>query len=175
MKIKLSHLVIALAIITLGSYAFTKGAAKSKVGYLHTNSLWEMMPEKKKADTTIVIKQMQLEEFYKQKQEEFQAKWMAYTKDSADLKGALKEQRLKEVIELNNSLQEMPKSFEKDLNETRETLYTPIRQRMQEAVNKVSTAYQFDYIIDSSYGTIIFARNDADDILPYVKKELGIN
>ena len=81
---------------------------------------------------------------------------------------------MQEIISLNKSLEEMPGSFEKDLLKVKEDLYAPIRIKMQAAVDKVSENYQYDYIFDSSYGTIIYSKNKTDNIMDYVKSELGI-
>jgi len=173
MKINKTLLITICALVVL-AFAFTKGVSKSRVGYIHTNALWELMPAKKKADTVLAGKKAELEKFFKLKQAEFQDKYIAYTRDSASLSGAIKEQRLKEVISLNESLQDMPKSFDVELLKSRDELYTPIRKKMQEAVDKVAKGAGFDFIIDTSYGTIIYSGNTEDNILPLVKKELGI-
>ena len=175
MKIRPSHYLIIAAILIIGLFAFTKGTGgKSKIGHLHTNALWEMLPDKKKADTTIAIKQNELATYFEQKRNEFASKWQLYTKDSASLMGAIKEQRVKEILDMQKNLDEMPKSFEKDLLQLKESLYQPLRKKMQAAVDKVSGAQQYDYIFDSSYGTIIFSRNEADNIMGFVKSELKI-
>jgi outer membrane protein len=174
MKFKSSRIIIALATILILTLAFTKGVTKSKVGHIHTNALWELMPEKKKADTLIAIQRSKMETFYKEKQREFQSKWQTYVKDSASLSGTIKEQRVKEVVDLNKSLESMPKDFDKDLTKLRENKYAPIRKKMQGAVDIVSKANQYDYILDSSYGTIIYTGNDTDNIIDLVKKELKI-
>ncbi len=174
MKKRTKYTLTAFAVVILATFAFTKAAVKSKVGHLHTNALWELMPEKKVADSTLLAKRSSLEKFFQQKQEEFKMKVQQYTADSANLSGALKEQRLKEIVDLNKSLEEMPQSFEKDLNESREKLYQPIRKKMQVAVDKVAEANGFDYIIDSSYGTLIFSKNESDNIMNLVKKQLNI-
>ena len=175
MKIRPSYYLVPAVILIIGSLAFTKGTGgKSKIGHLHTNALWEMMPDKKKADTAIAIKQNELATYFEQKRKEFADKWQLYTKDSASLTGAIKEQRVKEILDLQKNLDEMPKSFEKDLLQLKETLYQPIRTKMQAAVDRVSDAQQYDYIFDSSYGTIIFSRNEGDNIMGLVKSELKI-
>jgi len=175
MKFKSSHILITSVALLVLTLAFTKGVTKSKVGHLHTNALWELMPEKQKADTAIAIQRSNMENFYKEKQGEFQAKWAAYVKDSASLTGTIKESRFKDVVDLNKSLESMPKAFDKDLANLREEKYAPIRKKMQGAVDAVSKANQYDYILDSSYGTIIYTGNDSDNILELVKKELKIN
>jgi len=174
MKFKSSHILITSVALLVLTLAFTKGVTKSKVGHLHTNALWELMPEKQKADTVIAIQRSKMEAFYKEKQTDFQAKWTAYVKDSASLTGTIKESRFKEVVDLNKSIESMPKAFDKDLKQLKEEEYAPIRTKMQNAVDAVSKANQYDYILDSSYGNIIYSGNDSDNILELVKKELKI-
>ena len=176
MKIKPIYFFTTVAILAALSFAFTKGSGtKSKIGHLHTNALWEMMPEKQKADTVIAIKQNELAKFYDQKRTEFNTKWQQYVADSSSITGAIKEQRVKEILDLQKNLDDMPQSFEKDLLELKDALYQPIRVKMQAAVDKVSNAQQYDYIFDSSYGTIIFSKNKSDNIMALVKAELQLN
>ena len=80
---------------------------------------------------------------------------------------------MKEILDLQKNLDEMPPSFEKDLLELKDALYQPIRVKMQAAVDK--GAQQYDYIFDSSYGTIIFSKNKSDNIMALVKAELQLN
>jgi len=176
MKIKPIYFFTTVAILAALSFAFTKGSGtKSKIGHLHTNALWEMMPEKQKADTVIAIKQNELAKFYDQKRSEFNSKWQQYVADSSLITGAIKEQRVKEILDLQKNLDDMPQSFEKDLLELKDALYQPIRIKMQAAVDKVSNAQQYDFIFDSSYGTIIFSKNKSDNIMALVKAELQLN
>ena len=110
MKIRPSYYLVPAVILIIGSLAFTKGTGgKSKIGHLHTNALWELMPDKKKADTAIAIKQNELATYFEQKRKEFADKWQLYTKDSASLTGAIKEQRVKEILDLQKNLDEILK------------------------------------------------------------------
>lgn len=174
MTIKPSYILPAIGIVLFGIFAFSKGVSKSKIGHLHTNALWEMIPEKKSADTIIAMKKYELETYFNDKKQDFNTKWEAYVQDSSNLTGAIKQQRMQEIIALNKNLEEIPSSFEKDLLELKDKLYAPIKNKMQTAVDKVSESYQYDYIFDSSYGTIIYSKNETDNIMSYVRTELGI-
>ena len=53
-------------------------------------------------------------------------------------------------------------------------LFQPIMDKAQAAIEKVSKSNGFTYVFDISAGGVVYFSEKSIDILPLVKKELGI-
>ena len=150
-------------------------AQKSKVGYINTNELWAVMPEKPKADSLFSFKQQEYQDRFNRMQTELNDKVAMYDLDSLQLADPV---IFKHHLEELKSLQQRTEEFQKDatgsLQEYKDALYKPIRARMQEAIDSVAEEGKYDFILDSSFGNIVYRRQESDNILPLVLDELGI-
>jgi outer membrane protein len=83
---------------------------------------------------------------------------------------AIKIQLQKDQVAIQQFEQQMSVNIEKK----RQELLGPIIQTAKDAVNKVAKSQGYDMVFDSSiFGTIMFAQ-DATDLTPVVRAELGI-
>lgn len=150
-------------------------AQKSKVGYINTNELWAVMPEKPKADSLFAIKQQEYQERFNRMQVELKQKAALYDLDSLKMADPV---IYKHHLEELKSLQKRTEDFQNDasasLQEYKDELYQPIREKMQAAIDKVADKGKYDFILDSSFGNIVYRRQESDNILPLVMDELGI-
>ena len=63
---------------------------------------------------------------------------------------------------------------QQEMGQLQQTLYAPIFDKANKAVEKVGTDGNFTYVIDLSAGALIFKGASSIDLLPQVKAELGI-
>lgn len=148
-------------------------AQRSNVANINTLALWELMPEKKKADSMLLEVNKQYSEYYNKVNQEIQVMIVNYQNDTLT-SPAIKADKASEIQNMQIRLDKFKKDAEADLAKKREELLAPIRQKMQDAINKVAKQYKYDYVIDSSYGNILYTKNSADDLIDLVKKELGL-
>ena len=60
------------------------------------------------------------------------------------------------------------------LQKAREELFEPVMTKATNAIKEVAKENGFTYIFDMSSGAVLFASETSEDILPLVKKKLGI-
>jgi hypothetical protein len=53
-------------------------------------------------------------------------------------------------------------------------LIEPVNQRIREAIERVGKKNGFTFIFDLGSGSIVYKADNATDVTPLVKKELGI-
>lgn len=153
----------------IGSAAF----AQAKFGYINSDELLSIMPEVKRADSSLQLfaksYQDQLEQMgkeYQKKVQDFQAQEKAMTE-------AVKEVKVKEIQQLEERIQSTQQSAQEKVAKKKEELYSPILEKADKAIKEVAKTNNYDYVFDASRGNILYAK-ESDNILPLVKTKLGI-
>lgn len=160
--------------MTLVFVAAKGTGTKSKVGYINTNELWALMPEKQAADLELKKMEDQMIAYYQQEQKNFEAGVNAFVKDSADMTELVKKQTIQKLQQQQESIQTLPKAANEELMKKQEELYAPIREKMQKAIDEVANENGYDFILDSAFGNIIYVRNEGDNVISLVKVKLGL-
>ena len=174
-SISFRSIFITAGIITLVVLAAAKGnTTKSKVGYINTTQLWQSMPEKAKADTSLVQMKREFLGYLQQKQQQFENGVAIYKRDSSTMNELIKKEKIDGLLKEQEAIKKFPEQADAELNKKKEELYAPIRVKMQKAIDDVAADNNYDYITDVSFGHIIYAKNTEDNILPLVKKKLGL-
>jgi outer membrane protein len=88
---------------------------------------------------------------------------------------AIREDKIKELTSLEQRLNEFQERAQTDLQNKEKTLTEPLINKAKAAIDKVGKDNGYTYIIDSGIGFILYMdETSADDIMPLVKKELGL-
>lgn len=174
LKSKNWQLVIGVVLMGLIFVAAKGTGTKSKVGYINTNELWALMPEKQAADLELKKMEDQMIAYYQQEQKNFEAGVNTFVKDSADMTELVKKQTLQKLQQQQENIQALPKAANEELMKKQEELYTPIRAKMQKAIDEVADENGYDFILDSAFGNIIYVRNEGDNVISLVKVKLGL-
>jgi outer membrane protein len=160
-------LVACLLFTSSGSFA------QSKLGIISFNELLQSMPEVKKADTTIAEYRTALQQQYNDYQKEYTDLLLAvngpdsskYTKPQIDIKR-------KQVNDLYAKLQGYEQEAGQTLNQKRSELFVPIQKKAEDAIQQVSKENGYTYVFEKDN---LHVYPPADDILPLVKKKLGLH
>ena len=107
-------------------------------------------------------------------QQEFNTKYQTYQQKNATWTAAILEAKTKELQEMQDRLQMFQQNAQQEMGQLQQTLYAPIFDKANKAVEKVGTDGNFTYVIDLSAGALIFKGASSIDLLPQVKAELGI-
>jgi outer membrane protein len=175
-KMKLKSIIIGglLAVFALGFMAAKSVGTKSKVGYINTNELWALMPEKDKADEQLKKMESEMVAFLQAEQKTLQEGVIAFQRDSAGMSDLVKNQTYQKLVNQQENLQKLPEEANKELMAKQEQLYKPIRLKMQNAIDKVAEENGYDYIMDAAFGNLVFSKNKEDNILSLVKVKLNL-
>ena len=148
--------------------------AEQKLGHINSQELFSIMPEtdsaQKKLEKIAQDHEMTLEELtveFNKKFEDYQQNVSTYS----DLKRATVEGQLQEA---QNRIQTFQQTAEQDIKRKQAELFQPIQQKALNAVNEVAEENGFTYIFDQGMGAIVFTGETAIDIMPLVKKKLGL-
>ena len=104
--------------------------------------------------------------------EEIQKKAQDYQAQEATMADAVKQIRQQELQEMQQRIQLFYQTAEQDIQKKQQELLAPIHEKMAKAIKAVGEREGFTYIFDSA--AMVHIGNDAKDVTPAVKKELGI-
>lgn len=146
-----------------------------KFGYINSAELMQQIPEVKEASANIDTYRSQL-------QKKGQEMVVAYQTEAQALgakqqQGELSPKALEvEAQKLKNKEVEIAKfqqESEQKIFQKNETLFKPIRDKIQAAIDAVATENGYAYIFDYSTGVLLYAE-DSTDVTALVKAKMGM-
>lgn len=157
--------IIALALPML--------ASAQKLGYINTQELFAQMPDVKVANTQLDSLQAYYEGVLATMQEEYQKKLQDYQSKQATMTDAIRQITEEEIMTIQQRVQTTYETAKQDVAKKQQDLLAPIHEKMAKAIQKVGEAEGYTYVFDSAVATV-YVGKDATDLMPAVKKELGI-
>ena len=170
-------LIIALCIISCISFTDLKAQKANKLGHLNSEALFDMMPEK---DSIAKVLQDYFDSLQKQlttMQTELQSKATDYQQNEASMSDIIKETKQREITDLQTRISDFQQLAQKKLSDKQTEVTKPVIDRIKSAVTVVAKENGYTYIFNynpDDVQTLLFAEPN-DDIMPLVKKKLGLN
>lgn len=174
MKIRIRLLLVVAAVLFSGNAVL--GQNTIKLGHIRSDELFASMPESDSAQKKLETIAKQYEETLEQLQVEFNRKYEEYTKFTQDatVGELILRTKEEELQTLQQRIQSFQQEAQNEIARKRTELFKPIQDKALKAVNDVASENGFTYIFDMAVGTIVFAADNTIDILPLVKKKLGL-
>ena len=161
----LFKLTLALAVVAVcGSTA-----SAQKFGYINMAELVTLMPESDSASVKLQALQKELGDQLDAVQVEFNTKYQEYQKNQATYSEAVNQLKTKERY------QELQQVASQQFQKTQGDLLTPIYDKAQKAVEKVSKDNGFTLVFNVTSDPLAYYNSaTVTDVLPLVKKELNL-
>lgn len=167
---KKTCIVIAMALLTLGTAFAQKNV---KLGHIDSNELLKIMPGRDSAQAQLQREMTELEDQLREMQMELQNLYNDYMAKESQMSDLIKKTKQSELQDKGARIEEFQKNAQIRLQESEKALLTPIIDRAKEAIRDVAKENGYTYIFDSAVGVTLY--EGGDDILPLVKKKLGLN
>jgi Outer membrane protein len=169
---KLLTVVFVVAFAT-----FTNNAFAQKFAHISSSELIQLMPELKDAQTKLEAYHKELSIQLEELQVELNRKWDAFQKVANTLSDEAREVRTKDIQDMSKRFEQKQQDAQADYERKQGELFQPVFARAQEAIKKVATQGGYIYVFDSTAQSapIHIDEKQSVDLLPAVKKELGIN
>ena len=153
--------------------AFT--ASAQKFGNINMGEVFEAMPEKAQVQKDMEALQAKYETELSKMGDEYQKKVSDYLAEQEGLEKNIAEARAQEIDQLQQRIQNFREMAAKDLQTQQQAKVAPIIEKINKAIQAVGEKEGFTYIYDISQGNIVyFSPTQCIDVLPLVKKELGL-
>ena len=168
MKKILTAVVVIMGLIMTGNSA----KAQNKIGYISLQELIPAMPEYKKADTALNDYQSALgQNFEDLRKEYYEQDSILSSKDTAKYTRAQLELKRKNMGEILIKLQNWQQQAQQLYQQKQQDLIAPIQKKAVETVQTVAKENGYTYVLNKE---ALLSSPPADDLLPLVKKKLGL-
>jgi outer membrane protein len=168
---KTIKVIVLMMIIAVSSASF--GQKGIKVGHINSNDLLTAMPERAGLQKQIEDHAAQLTATLDAMRKEYDTKIGDFQAKQDVMTDIIKDTKVKEITDLEKRISEFQQTAQADLQKKEQELLQPIIDKAKEAITKVAKEGNYTYILDSSVGVVLYSV-EGDDILPLVKKDLGI-
>lgn len=165
---------IKLIVVVAFTLAAMSVSAQVKLGHIETQKLIQAMPEMTAAQKTLQDKQAEIEKELTNMQEQFRTKLTDYNNTAKTMSDVIRASKEQELQELQQRIQSFQQIAMDNLEKTQKDLMEPIMNKALTAIKEVGKENGFAYIYDMSAGVILFAAENTEDVLPLVKKKLGL-
>jgi outer membrane protein len=163
-------LVVALFLLSGNAVA----QSNLKFGHINGQELLSLMPERDSAEIKLRAYGNDLSEQIEELHVEYNTKVQSYMQRRNTLSEAIREARERELTELQQRIQEFEATAQQDYQRMQGEIMRPLIEKADAAIKKVAKQQGFLYIFDVSVGSVVYFSEASIDILPLVKKELGI-
>ncbi|MCH8902522.1 MAG: OmpH family outer membrane protein [Bacteroidetes bacterium] len=170
MKNLILSAVLGFALIFSTTNCFSQ---QLKIGHINSAKLLEVMPAVKIADSQLDKYARQLDDQNTSLLNEYQFKVDDFQKNSGTWEDFIKEDKLKEIGDLEARIQNFQTSAQEKLLTKKEELYNPILQTAENAIKAVAKEQGYNYVFDTSSGIVLYFEA-THDIMNLVKTKLGL-
>jgi outer membrane protein len=167
MKQVLSILMVAAGLVMVSSTA----KAQIKIGYISFNEIVSAMPEAKKADSSLNLFREALITNAQDKENTLNEGIQKFNSDSAKMTQAVKDVKRKDLQAKLAELQGEEQRIQQELQKKQEELSAPIQKKAMDAVSAVAKESGYTHVFPKEY---LIVSPPGDDLLPLVKKKLGL-
>lgn len=175
---KVKFFLAAVGMVAMSVVSNAQTAASLRIGYTNVEYILALMPESKQIESDLKAYSTQLETQLQAKYKEYQTKGEAYQKGAQTMTDVIRADKEKELMNLQNSIEEFQKNAEASLQKKQQALLEPAYKKMQKAIDDVAKENGITYIFnsDAGYGTnaILLHAPESDNVSDLVLKKMGV-
>jgi outer membrane protein len=147
--------------------------SQNKFGYIDSQELLLLMPERKTAEEEVQTFAKSLESQLQAMTAEYQQSVQEYQANEATYTDLVKQDKVTEITGLEQRIQSFQQNAQQALQSKEQELMEPILQKARKAIEDVASEGDYTYIFDKSFGSILYAKA-SENILDKVKKKLKL-
>jgi len=165
--------IVTIVVVVMGLVmAGNSVQAQGKIGFISLQELIPTMPEYRKADTALNDYQTALGQNFDDMRKEYMEKdSLMNSKDTIKYTKAQLELKKRELTEMLGKLQGWQQQAQQMYQQKQQELIAPIQKKAVDAVNTVAKENGFTYVFTKE---ALLVSPPAEDLLPLVKKKLGV-
>ncbi len=166
--------IVFLMIVALAGMGISLQAQNLKFGHINSQELLKAMPENDSAQAQLQRFAQQLQDQMDELQVEYNRKLQDYQAQQDQLTDLIRKTKEQDLIDLQKKIQDFQAAAQQEMQKKQQEMLQPIIDKANNAIKEVARENGFIYIFDIAGGTILYYSEKSVDILPLVKKKLGI-
>tara|TARA_B100000902_G_scaffold246593_1_gene233389 strand:+ start:4563 stop:5060 length:498 start_codon:yes stop_codon:yes gene_type:complete len=147
--------------------------AQNKFGYIDSQELLILMPERKTAEEEVQSFAKSLESQLTSMTGEYQQSVQEYQTNEATYTDLVKQDKIAEITALEQRIQAFQQNAQQSLQAKEQELLEPILNKARKAIEDVAKEGNYTYIFDKSVGSILYVK-ESENILSLVKKKMNL-
>lgn len=159
-------IILFFVIAPIGVYA------EDKLAYINTQELFTQMPDIKGVESQLATKQEEIKKTLATMEGEYNKKMEEFQASTVEPSESVIKDRQKQIQDIQSRYETYMETSDKEFQALRQTLLTPIQQKLQKAIEEVGAEQGYTYIFE--VGAIPFKSTKAIDAGKFVKAKLGI-
>lgn len=144
-----------------------------KVGFINSQELISQLPEVKEANANIETLKKQLQKKGEDMITSLRTKYQALQQKQNELSPVELEKQAAALKGEETKIAQYNQDSQQKIATKTQKLLEPIQDKINKAIKAVATENGYDYILDGSMGSIVYADKSAD-VSDLVKRKLGI-
>lgn len=145
-----------------------------KFGHVDIQQLITVMPERAKAIADLEKTAGELEEMLGTMQTELQTMYQEYTQKSATMSDIVKQAKADDIQAKQQRIETFRAQAEQQIQQKQQESMGPIFAKADSAIAAVAKEQGLIYVFDVSSRVVLYQSAQSVDVLPLVKKKLGI-
>ena len=166
---KKTLIVIAVAFLALSGTAMAQ--KNLKLGHINSQELMQIMPGRDSVQTILQKEVADLESTLKTMYSEYETRSNDYLQNQAGWTDLIRQTKQREIQDMQARIEEFRQNAQTQMQEREAELTKPIIDRAKKAIEDVARDGGYTYIFDGA--TLLYSQ-DSEDIMPQVKKRLGL-
>lgn len=166
---KKTLILIAACLFAFGGNAVAQ--KNIKLGHINSQELLQIMPGRDTAQATLQKEAAEIENELKSMQAELERITNEFMQKQNEWTELIRNTKRSEIQDKQNRIQGFYENAQKQLQEREAELTKPIVERAKKAIEDVAREGGYTYIYDGA--TLLYSQ-DSEDIMPQVKKKLGL-
>ena len=155
---------ISLIVACCGLFAAVANAQTQKIAYIQSDVLLKQIPEVQHADSMLSILSKRWQDTLNMMQQEYQQKSKQLDQaTSPDVRQKLRAE-LEQIQQQGSAYNNAKFGNQGELTQQQQTLLTPVRQRVNSAIEQISKEQHIDFVFDKASGIGMLYGADKYDI-----------
>lgn len=166
--------VIVLIVLLSAILATGVKAQNVKFGHIDMSQLIQVMPERTTALSSLEKEAGELEEMLMTMQEELQKMFQEYTEKRETMSSIVRQAKEEDIQMKQQRIETFRMQADQQLQQKQQELMAPIFNRADSIIAVVAKENSLLYVFDVSTRVVLYKSNQSTDVLPLVKKKMGI-
>lgn len=145
-----------------------------KFGHINVSQLMSQMPERDTISQELQDYQQMLQQEIQTLQQEYTNKLQQYQENQQDFSDLVRRSKEQELQDMQRRIQEFQTTAQQDFQQKRQELLQPLMEKINNAIQAVGQREGYVYIFDTSAGAVVYQSDKSENVMPLVKKELGL-
>lgn len=134
----------------------------------------QAMPELAEVQKTLQAKQEEMQKESTNLRDQYSKLVADYSQNSKNYSDIVRASKEQEIQQLGERIGQFEDLARQEFERVQQELVQPVMEKATQAIKDVAKEHGFSYVFDMSGGSILYAAENTEDILPLVMKKLNI-